>query len=138
MRVPTKKEMEEQKAIKYIPSLGEVYVNRVIDGDSIECYAYCESSKNIYKYNVRVYGVDTPEMRSRDPEEKKAARAAKEVVKQACEKSIVYLSDVSYDKFGRILARVLMEGGKSLDKLIIESKHGIEYFGGKKSKFKAT
>ena len=58
-------------------------VRRVIDGDTVELMVDL-GFRHYTKMRVRVYGVDTPELRSRDADEKVKAQAAKKFTQQLC------------------------------------------------------
>ena len=135
MRFPTLSELK-LKAKKFVPSLNCVFCPRVIDGDSLECVAYCDDAKTLYKFNVRVRGVDTPEMRSKDPEERECAHRAKAYTEQQALGRKLELERVAHDKYGRILADIRLSSGELLHNLIIDSGHGVTYDGGKKPAFK--
>lgn len=52
-------------------------VTRVVDGDTVDCLV--DLGFNAYQYvTVRLRGVDTPELRDRDPKLRQAAQAAKQ------------------------------------------------------------
>jgi len=83
---------------------------------------------------VRVNGVDTPEMKSSDPCETRAAERAKEFTKGFLLKSrSVSLKNIGRDKYFRVLADVDGDG-KSLAKELIRRRLAVEYDGGTKDK----
>lgn len=82
-------------------------VDRVVDGDTLDLIIDLGFDIR-YKQRVRLLGVDTPEVRTRDLDEKEAGQQASEFVKQA-----VFWSQVTvhtqYDrrgKYGRVLAKI--------------------------------
>lgn len=81
---------------------------------------------------VRVNGVDTPEMRSSDPCEVRAAERAKEFTRDFLLKSrSVSLINIGRDKYFRVLADVHGDG-KSLAQELIRRRLGVSYDGGTK------
>lgn len=136
MRCPTTAELRALTPMKYIPDLSSSYCTRVVDGDTIVVCVFEEASKRLYKFNVRVAGVDTPEMRGKSDEERTAARLAKRFVEERVLGQKVYLHDVSYDKYGRILARVFC-GGVDLTRELLKHGMGVAYDGGRKKQFSA-
>ena len=85
--------------------------------------------KNI---NVRVMGIDTPEIRSATQCERLAAIKAKDVVTQLLVNAkTIHLTKVGRDKYFRILATVVVDGMVMGD-FLIEQKLAVPYFGGKK------
>ena len=93
-------------------------VIRVIDGDTVDVDIDLGFGVWLHKERVRVYGIDTPESRTRDKEEKKYGLAAKKYVQDFLSGSTVLLITKKYDakgKFGRILGdfHVTMSDGIS-------------------------
>jgi endonuclease YncB( thermonuclease family) len=54
---------------------------RVVDGDTVDVDIDLGFNHWIHDERIRLFGVDCPECRSRDPEEKAAGLAAKDYVK---------------------------------------------------------
>jgi micrococcal nuclease len=119
-------------------------VDRVVDGDTIDVTIDL-GFKVWKKMRVRMEGINTPESRTRDLEEKKRGLAAKdrliEILKFNDNKCILKVSGVG--KYGRALATVMVnslsplngEDGVTLidvNKRLIEEGHAVEYYGGKR------
>ena len=119
-------------------------VDRVVDGDTIDVTIDL-GFKVWKKMRVRMEGINTPESRTRDLEEKKRGLAAKDRLKSILEfnnnKCILKVSGVG--KYGRALATVLVESLSPLNgedgvtlidvnKQLIEEGHAVEYWGGKR------
>ena len=108
-------------------------VKRVVDGDKIDVAV--DLGFNIfYNDRVRLYGINTPESRTRDLEEKKLGLAAKDRVKELCPVGSSIRVKTTKDgkgKFGRILGEIFV-GDVNVNKLLVEEGHAVEYFGGKK------
>ena len=119
-------------------------VDRVVDGDTID--VTIDLGFSVWKkMRVRMEGINTPESRTRDLEEKKRGLAAKDRLKSILEfndnKCILKVSGVG--KYGRALATVLVESLSPLNKedsitlidvnkQLIEEGHAVEYHGGKR------
>ena len=119
-------------------------LDRVVDGDTID--VTIDLGFNVWKkIRVRMEGINTPESRTRDLEEKKRGLAAKdrliEILKFNNNKCRLKVSGVG--KYGRALATVLVnslsplngEDGITLvdvNKQLIEEGHAVEYWGGKR------
>ncbi len=58
-------------------------VIRVVDGDTVDIDIDLGFGVWLHKERVRIYGIDTPESRTRDKEEKKFGLMAKEFVKNS-------------------------------------------------------
>ena len=79
-------------------------VTKVVDGDTL----HVEITQ---KVKLRLARVDTPELRSKDPEERKKARVAKEFVENAVRKGeTVTFTLHEVGNFGRYLADVVIDG----------------------------
>ena len=108
---------------------------RVVDGDTID--AEIDLGFKIFiKERIRLMGIDTPESRTRDLEEKERGLAAKDRVKELCPVGSTVMLRTTKDgrgKFGRILGEIFVEGVvQSVNKLLVEEGHAVEYFSGKK------
>ena len=109
-------------------------VLRVVDGDTID--AMVDLGFNTFKkIRIRMHGINAPESRTRDLEEKKLGLAAKsrliEMLEENENKFILISHGVG--KFGRCLGEIFLEKGQnSVNKQLIWEGHGTEYFGGKR------
>lgn len=106
----------------------------VYDGDTVTIAFKFDSV--FYRKSCRVKGVDCPEMRSKSEEERKRAIQAKLFVQNlVLNKVITALFDNREDKYGRLLADIIVNG-KKLSEIIIEKGHGYSYDGGNKEKIR--
>jgi len=106
-------------------------VTRVVDGDTVDIDVDLGFGVWLHKERVRLYGVDTPESRTSDKEEKVYGNNAKNFVKNFLEGQEVILVTRKYDakgKFGRILGD-LHVGEDSLCEALIESHNAVPYHG---------
>ena len=109
-------------------------IRRVVDGDTVDITLDL-GFDILYNNRIRLVGIDTPESRTRDLEEKKLGLAAKERVRELCPVGSTVTVKTTKDgrgKFGRILGEIYV-GDVNVNKLLIEEGHAVEYFGGKKS-----
>ena len=110
---------------------------RVIDGDTVDAMIDCGFS-TFKKERIRLYGINTPETRTRDLKEKEKGLAAKarliELLKEGDNKFIVETSIDKKGKYGRLLGELfnLSGSGASYNKTLVKEGHAKEYFGGKK------
>lgn len=117
-------------------------VVNVYDGDT--CKVVFPLNGEIYRWNVRLTGYDTPEMRpprsqeNRD-EEIKAAYLARDFLKSKVmnEEQLVYIKCGEFDKYGRLLGTLFLEENDevSVNDLMIDNGHGYAYDGGTKKRF---
>ena len=112
---------------------------RVVDGDTIDAEIDLGFDIKVKK-RIRFLGINTPESRTRNLEEKARGLAAKDRVKQlleGCEN--INLRSHGVGKFGRCLGEIFLDrvdGSEkltlvSLNELLISEKHAVEYHGGK-------
>ena len=109
-------------------------VIRVVDGDTIDAMVDLGFS-TFKKVRIRMHGINAPESRTRDLEEKKLGLAAKdrliEMLKENEDEFILISHGVG--KFGRCLGEIFLKGhANSINKQLILEGHGTEYFGGKR------
>ena len=108
-------------------------VVRVIDGDTLEVEVRIWFGQDV-TINVRVLGVDTPEMKGKCPAEIAAAKnAGIFTLKVAPPGGLVQLHDVKLDKFaGRVDAIVELADRRDLAATLIAAGHARPYAGGKR------
>tara|TARA_R110000751_G_scaffold10459_2_gene38258 strand:- start:314 stop:673 length:360 start_codon:yes stop_codon:yes gene_type:complete len=115
----------------------KIDVLRVIDGDTIDAKIDLGFDVSVKK-RIRFMGINTPESRTRDLEEKARGLAAKGRVKKLlAEADEVQLTSHGVGKYGRCLGELQLIDSKSLtminlNKQLIEEGHAVEYFGGKR------
>lgn len=106
-----------------------------MDGDTIDAEIDLGFNLKLNK-RIRLYGINTPETRTRDKEEKKRGIAAKERLQQIVDEqqNILFLKSMDQGKFGRCIG-VLFEqdfDDQSINEVLVEEGHAVEYFGGKR------
>lgn len=106
---------------------------RVVDGDTVDVDLDLGFKIVLSKERVRIAGIDTPESRTRDLEEKKFGLASKERLKQLLGKTAVVrtMKPDSKEKFGRILGDFIVNG-KSVSEILIEEGYAVPYQGDNK------
>ena len=119
-----------------------VEINRVVDGDTIDVTIDLEFDL-FKKERVRVAGVDTPEKRTRDDEEKALGIDATYWMKEKLEGAIDGDDDLvirtelvgGMGKYGRLLGWLYIgDAETSLNEQMIEEGYAWEYDGGTKRK----
>ena len=113
-------------------------IARVIDGDSIILDIDLGFGLWIHGESIRLFGVDCPECRSRDKEEKAAGIAAKKFVTRRLQLGGTYsLRTQGKGKFGRYLGVISDEAG-SVNDALIENHLAVMYYGQNKDEVKAA
>ena len=114
-------------------------VNRIIDGDSVVLDIDLGFDTWIKKQNVRVYGIDTPECRTRDLDEKARGLLAKDHVKDLLQIGDEVTINTYRDKagkFGRILGRIINTEGIDIGQSLLNNHLAVEYNGQSKDEIK--
>ena len=106
-------------------------VTKVVDGDTID--VIIDMGFDImYKSRVRLFGIDTPESRTRNLDEKKRGLLAKKYLQEALKAgktlSIKTYKDNETGKFGRILGDVFIDG-KSVNAQMVKDFMAVPYYG---------
>lgn len=123
----------------------------VYDGDTITAAINLYSNK-YYKFSIRLNGIDTPELRTKNAEEKQAGIVARDYLRLLVLDRIIKLDVGKFDKYGRALAYLYNEDvsdadieqerdspsnqrPKSINYNMITTNHAVAYDGGTKKKF---
>lgn len=105
-------------------------VDRVIDGDTVDAYIDLGFSVSIHK-RIRLYGIDAPETRTRDLEEKKRGFLAKARLIELLEKcdNKFLLHSITVGKFGRCIGRIYNEEtpSESINSILIAESLATPY-----------
>ncbi len=112
-------------------------IRRVVDGDTVDVDIDLGFGIWIHNERVRLYGIDTPESRTRDLEEKKAGLFAKDVVLHYLpegSKQVLRTHKDKVGKYGRVLGEFVIYDGladrqTTINQFMIEHKIGVEYGG---------
>jgi micrococcal nuclease len=117
----------------------KVYIQRVVDGDTVDVDIDLGFGVILKKERVRIMGIDTPESRTRDKVEKKFGLASKARLKEILGKEAVLVCK-EYDakgKFGRVLGDFTTKDGRMVTDVLVEEGHAVAYFGGSKEEIQA-
>ena len=107
-------------------------VKKIIDGDTLDIIIDL-GFDTLRKTRVRLYGVNTPESRTSNIEEKKLGLAAKEFVEQWISNSNSHIKVQTIlsknEKYGRVLALIWNDNNECLNRDMINNGFAREYFG---------
>ena len=104
---------------------------KVIDGDTADVDIDLGFGVWMKKQRIRFYGIDTPESRTRDLEEKKYGLMAKEMVLAHLPIGSTQILRTHKDgvgKYGRILGSFVV-GDTTLNQMLIDTHNAVAYFG---------
>jgi len=110
----------------------EAKIVRVVDGDTVDADIYLGFDITM-RQRLRLYGVNTPETRSRDLVEKANGLKAKEYLADELKKcnNEVSIKVHGTGKYGRPLVEIYI-GSINVNQLLIQNGHAVAYFGGKR------
>ncbi|MBO71694.1 MAG: hypothetical protein CL508_05200 [Actinobacteria bacterium] len=109
-----------------------VDVLKVVDGDTVD--VRIDLGFDVWhKCRVRLMGINAPESRTRDKEEKKRGLAAKEWLSKEIYDAVdpIELKSHGKGKFGRILGELFINN-ININELMVNSGHAVKYDGGKR------
>jgi endonuclease YncB( thermonuclease family) len=134
----TKKIQKELNMIEYNDTEAFTFpidygkVIKVYDGDTITiCSKLPYDDSPIYRFQVRLAGIDSPEIKSHTDTEKQKAIEARDALSSLIMGKFVSLKNVKNEKFGRILADVFCRGIHVNEWMLIHN-YAVRYDGGTK------
>ena len=119
-------------------------VIKVVDGDTVDVDIDLGFDIILSNQRIRLAGIDTPESRTRDLEEKKFGLLAKEMVESYCPVGSTVTLRTSKDergKFGRILGDFIIyeaetDSWTTLCKVLVNKHYAVAYEGQSKEEIK--
>ena len=113
-------------------------ITRVVDGDTVD--AIIDLGFDVsYKSRVRLYGIDTPESRTRDLDEKARGKLAGKFLSDAilhADNLIIQTKLDKKGKFGRVLG-VIVADDVDLNQALIDNHLAVAYTGQSKDDIEA-
>ena len=106
-------------------------IDRVVDGDTVDAHIDLGFDITIHK-RLRLAGIDTPESRTRDLEEKARGLASKDKLVELLGDGNFILESKEVGKYGRVLGTLLV-GDININDTLVEEGFAVEYWGGKKT-----
>ncbi len=107
-------------------------VIKVYDGDSITIAAHLPIENSpLFRFSVRLNGIDTPEIKGKNEDEKAAAKDARDALSNLILHKEVILKNVGTEKYGRILADVYLND-LCINDWLIKENYAVKYDGGTK------
>jgi micrococcal nuclease len=112
-------------------------VERVIDGDTLDVYVDA-GFRNYRSERLRLLGVNTPELRAANPEERLRAQAAKSFVEQWVQDHRAHAASEApdwpfairtekSDSFGRFLCHLECAQGHPLNQALLDAGHATVF-----------
>ena len=114
-------------------------VTRVVDGDTIDCVLDLGFSI-LHKCRVRLYGIDTPESRTRNLDEKARGKLASKFLEDSINKGkqVILRSELkdSKGKYGRVLGSIVVDD-LDINQAMVAQNLAVKYFGQSKADVEA-
>ena len=108
----------------------KVEVTRVVDGDTVDVDVDLGFGMVYKKQRVRMMGIDTPESRTRDLEEKFYGKQSKYHLENILKDKDIELKSHDKGKFGRILGELFVgSSAYSINQQMIDEYHAVPYLG---------
>jgi micrococcal nuclease len=110
---------------------------KIVDGDTVDVDIDLGFGVVLTNQRIRLYGIDTPESRTRDLEEKKCGKLAAKYIEDHIQVSSTFNLRTRLDgkgKYGRILGELIcfvpeFDREMSLNDAMIMKKLAVKYFG---------
>ena len=114
-------------------------VTRVVDGDTIDVILDLGFSV-LHKCRVRLYGIDTPESRTRNKDEKVRGKLAAKFLEDSINngKQVILRSKLkdSKGKYGRVLGEIIVDD-ININELMVKRYLAVKYYGQSKQDIEA-
>jgi len=109
----------------------EAKIISVYDGDTVK--AIFPLNGVLYKWNCRLIGIDTPEIRTSYALEKKYGYEVRDKLREKILNSVVQLKCGDLDKYGRLLVEIVCDNGScNVNQWLIDNNYAFAYDGGTK------
>ena len=125
-------DIEWKDTIPFVAPITQGRCIKVYDGDTITIAGKLPYKHSpIYRFSVRLNGIDTPEIKGKDDDEKECAKLARDALKELILNKTVHLRNVQTEKYGRLLAEVVF-CGENMNEWMITKRFAVKYDGGTK------
>lgn len=116
----------------HFPGPVQARVLKVLDGDTFTAEALVWPGHSV-RVNIRIRGIDAPEMKSRCEDERVAARRAREALAEIISAGGISISNIGGAKYyGRVLADVTTGRGEGVAPILLKRALVRNYDGGKR------
>jgi endonuclease YncB( thermonuclease family) len=101
-------------------------VVHVYDGDTV--HLVFEFLGQMFKWHTRIAHVDTPELKTKNVEEKKKGYEVRDKLRELIDNKVVDIVCLDFDKYGRVLAEITYNGER-VDEWLIKNDYAKSYEG---------
>ena len=128
-------ELEDAPLFSFEGQTHTAKVVSVYDGDTIKIIF--PFNGQVFKWNCRLSGVDTPELRTRCLPEKKYGYEVRDYLREKILNKVIEVKCGEFDKYGRLLIDIFCKDETcSVNQWLIDSKYAFAYDGGTKQSWK--
>lgn len=126
-------DIQYNNTVPFVPNIKYGKVIKVYDGDTIIIAAkYPSTTDNtMYRFSVRLNGIDSPEIKGKTNAEKELARKSRDMLHDLIYNKVVSLENVKTEKYGRLLADVHFNN-TCINTWMLDNGLAIPYDGGTK------
>lgn len=126
--------IEYKDTVGFVPPIMVGKVIKVYDGDTITIASKLPNTETpIYRFSVRLAGIDSAEIKGKTQNEKKIAIVARDRLHALIFGKMVNLKNISTEKYGRILADVYLEE-LHINSWMLQEDLAVPYDGGSKNR----
>lgn len=128
---------------EYMTFNGDEFTAKIVyiyDGDTM--HVVFNALGDYYRWNCRVMGVDTPEIRTKNLKEKEMGYKVRDILKNYFLNQIVTIKCYKFDKYGRLLIDVFLpehvpndKNSAMLSNWLIDNEYAYPYGGGTKKQW---
>lgn len=124
--------------VEFVPPIHKGIVVKVYDGDTITVASRLETgftaTSTLYRFRVRLRGIDTPEIKGSSEAEKTKAKEARDALSEQIMGHEVVLRNLGNEKYGRVLADVYFRE-VHMNQWMLDQGYAQVYDGGTKQPF---
>lgn len=102
----------------------------VYDGDTCTLAFYDNDglfNNQVYQWKCRLYGINAPEIRCKDLNEKNKGFISRDHLKSRIEGKLVTAELKKFEKYGRILAVIYLEDGTNINQEMVDKNLAVRY-----------
>lgn len=120
--------------VPFVPPISCGKVIKVYDGDTITIASKLPNSvEPIYRFSVRLNGIDSPEIKAHGQAEKELAKKSRDALSNLIMDKKITLKNQTTEKYGRILADVYLDD-LCVNEWMLKNNYAMKYDGGTKTR----
>ena len=130
--LPNYNDIDYKSTMKFVPPIYFGKVIKVYDGDTITIASKLPYNNSpIYRFAVRLNGIDSPEIKGKTSVEKELAKISRDKLNELIFGKIVVLKNTNTEKYGRILADIYFDD-IHINQWMLDNNLAVPYDGGMK------